>query len=168
MAIESLSSLSQSMQAFAPIPISNKNIGNQFQQKIDALSQPNAATGLPQQLGTANVPGSNNGGLAPGLDLSQLKGPSEISDRPQLLPTPTNPLGAAPQNGQDSIRSFIHAVDGKSKVAGSKVAGLMAGENVSLGETMVSLQESKISFQLMVEVRNKLLESYQELMRMQV
>ena len=79
-----------------------------------------------------------------------------------------NPLGAAPQNGQDSIRSFIHAVDGKSKVAGSKVAGLMAGENVSLGETMVSLQESKISFQLMVEVRNKLRESYQELMRMQV
>jgi flagellar hook-basal body complex protein FliE len=30
------------------------------------------------------------------------------------------------------------------------------------------MQEASVSFQLMVEVRNKLLESYQELMRMQV
>ena len=35
-------------------------------------------------------------------------------------------------------------------------------------QTMVAMEEASISFQLMVEVRNKLLESYQELMRMQV
>ncbi len=33
---------------------------------------------------------------------------------------------------------------------------------------MISMQEANVSFQLMVEVRNKLLDSYQELMRMQV
>ena len=33
---------------------------------------------------------------------------------------------------------------------------------------MISLEEAHVSFQLMVEVRNKLLESYQELMRMQM
>jgi flagellar hook-basal body complex protein FliE len=33
---------------------------------------------------------------------------------------------------------------------------------------MIASEEASISFQLMVEVRNKLLESYQELMRMQV
>jgi len=30
------------------------------------------------------------------------------------------------------------------------------------------MEEASVSFQLMVEVRNKLLESYQELMRMQI
>ena len=33
---------------------------------------------------------------------------------------------------------------------------------------MIATEEASISFQMMVEVRNKLLESYQELMRMQV
>jgi flagellar hook-basal body complex protein FliE len=33
---------------------------------------------------------------------------------------------------------------------------------------MLSVEEASVSFQLMVEVRNKLLDSYQELMRMQI
>jgi flagellar hook-basal body complex protein FliE len=33
---------------------------------------------------------------------------------------------------------------------------------------MIAMEEASVSFQLMVEVRNRLLESYQELMRMQV
>jgi len=47
-------------------------------------------------------------------------------------------------------------------------SGLMSGKNVSLHQVMISMEEANISFQMMVEVRNKLLDSYQELMRMQV
>jgi flagellar hook-basal body complex protein FliE len=45
---------------------------------------------------------------------------------------------------------------------------LLSGKNVSLHQTMISMEEASVSFQLMVEVRNRLLDSYQELMRMQV
>jgi flagellar hook-basal body complex protein FliE len=45
---------------------------------------------------------------------------------------------------------------------------LQSGQNVSLHQTMISIQEASVSFQLMVEVRNHLLDSYQEIMRMQV
>jgi flagellar hook-basal body complex protein FliE len=45
---------------------------------------------------------------------------------------------------------------------------LLAGKNVSLHQTVIAMEEAQVSFQLMVEVRNKLLESYQELMRMQL
>jgi flagellar hook-basal body complex protein FliE len=45
---------------------------------------------------------------------------------------------------------------------------VLSGQNVSLHQAMISMQEANVSFQLMVEVRNKLLESYQELMRMQI
>jgi flagellar hook-basal body complex protein FliE len=48
------------------------------------------------------------------------------------------------------------------------MADLQSGNNVSLHQTMIATEEANVSFQLMVEVRNRLLESYQELMRLQV
>ena len=52
--------------------------------------------------------------------------------------------------------------------ASSTVSGLLSGQNVSLHQAMISMEEANVSFQMMVEVRNKLLDSYQELMRMQI
>jgi flagellar hook-basal body complex protein FliE len=46
--------------------------------------------------------------------------------------------------------------------------GVMSGQGVPLHQAMIAAEEASVSFQLMVEVRNRLLESYQELMRMQV
>ena len=40
--------------------------------------------------------------------------------------------------------------------------------NVQMSEVMVSLQKANVSFQAMVEVRNKLVSAYQEIMNMQV
>ena len=59
-------------------------------------------------------------------------------------------------------------MSGKQAAAGAAVNGLLNGQNVSLHQTMIAMEEASISFQLMVEVRNKMLESYQELMRMQI
>jgi len=90
--------------------------------------------------------------LSPGLDLS----------------APT----AAPTSGGASFSSvlggFVQEVSDKQTAASDAVAGLLGGKNVSLHQTMISMEEASVSFQLMVEVRNRLLDSYQELMRMQV
>ena len=45
---------------------------------------------------------------------------------------------------------------------------LASGDVGNLHQVMIRLEESRISFQLMLQVRNRLLESYQEVMRMQV
>jgi flagellar hook-basal body complex protein FliE len=45
---------------------------------------------------------------------------------------------------------------------------LAAGDADNLHRMMIRLEESRLSFQLMMQIRNRLLESYQELMRMQV
>ena len=37
-----------------------------------------------------------------------------------------------------------------------------------LQETMVALEKADVSFRLMMQIRNKVLEAYQEIMRMQV
>ena len=43
-----------------------------------------------------------------------------------------------------------------------------AGSNENLHEVMMHLQEARMSFEMLAQVRNRLLESYQEVMRMQV
>ncbi len=48
------------------------------------------------------------------------------------------------------------------------VQGLASGENKNLHEVMIAVEKSSISFQFMSQVRNKALEAYQEIMRMQV
>ena len=43
-----------------------------------------------------------------------------------------------------------------------------AGGAVSLHDTMVQLEQARLSFQLAIQVRARVLEAYQEIMRMQV
>ncbi len=68
----------------------------------------------------------------------------------------------------DTISEFIQAVNNSQKTAGKEVADVIQGKSQNLHQAMAMLEEAKLSFQLMVEIRNKLLESYQELERMQV
>ena len=81
---------------------------------------------------------------------------------------PLDPTRAAGNSFENTIKNFVGEVAGKQAAAGEAVTGLLAGKNVSLHQAMIGMEEASISFQLMVEVRNKMLESYQELMRMQV
>ena len=59
-------------------------------------------------------------------------------------------------------------MDGAQKVADEQVEAFIAGEQENVHEVMISMNEAKMHFQLMTEVRNRMLETYQELMRMQV
>jgi flagellar hook-basal body complex protein FliE len=69
---------------------------------------------------------------------------------------------------QNLLGEFVGEVNAKQIAAGDAITGLMSGKNVSLHQAMISMEEASVSFQMMVEVRNRLLDSYQELMRMQI
>jgi flagellar hook-basal body complex protein FliE len=62
----------------------------------------------------------------------------------------------------------VEAVNQRLLASQSDLQGVALGEATNLHEVMVGLEESRIALQLMVQVRNRLLESYQEVMRMQV
>jgi len=76
------------------------------------------------------------------------------------------------QEGQkdfgQTISDFVKAVNEIQVESAGKVSDVIQGRSQNLHEAMASLEESKLSFQLMVEVRNKLLESFKEIQRMQV
>lgn len=54
------------------------------------------------------------------------------------------------------------------KSATEKVLKYASGENIAVHDVMISMQNAKLSFQFAVQVRNKLVESYQEITRMQI
>ena len=83
--------------------------------------------------------------------------------------------GGSVQGAQKSDASFgglldqmVQDVNSKQGAASQSLQDLQSGQNSSLHQAMIAMEEASVSFQLMVEVRNRLLESYQELMRMQV
>lgn len=45
---------------------------------------------------------------------------------------------------------------------------LATGDVENLHQVMIKLEESRLSFQLMMQVRNRLLEAYQDVMKMQI
>lgn len=105
---------------------------------------------------------SYNPGLLPRLDPMPGKDLMEI---PSAMP------GAMPAGGGDFsslIGNLVSDVSAKSANAAQQVSALQSGQNVPLHQAMLSMEEASVSFQLLVEVRNKLLESYQEIMRMQI
>ena len=66
------------------------------------------------------------------------------------------------------MRQAIAEVDGAQKTADQQITAFVAGEQENVHEVMIAMNEARLSFQLMTEVRNRMLETYQELMRMQV
>jgi flagellar hook-basal body complex protein FliE len=78
------------------------------------------------------------------------------------------PSGPARTSFGELIGDFVQSVDARGKVAEAEARHLMLGESDNLHRTMIATQEAGVAFTLLVEVRNKLVESYQELMRMPV
>lgn len=66
------------------------------------------------------------------------------------------------------FEKFIKGVDQKKKISKNATQDLILGRSDNIHEAVVKSQEAGVAFNLMIEVRNKLVESYKELLRMQV
>lgn len=80
-------------------------------------------------------------------------------------PAAAKPSSSSPAN---LVGDFVRAVSAKEQAATEMRNAFLAGESVNLHQTMIASQEASLSFSLMVELRNKVMESYQELMRIQI
>lgn len=72
------------------------------------------------------------------------------------------------QSFSDVLSDAINGVDQTMKTSDAKVQDLIAGKTDNVHDAMVSMQRAKLSFDMMVEVRNKVVETYQEVSRMQI
>ncbi len=79
-----------------------------------------------------------------------------------------SPAGAPTDGFGQVLDGLVATVDAKQDTAQALTRQVLLGETDQLHQSVIAMQEASIAFSLMVEVRNKLVESYQELMRMQV
>ena len=80
---------------------------------------------------------------------------------------------SAPSSGEsgagfgDSLAKMIDAVNSSTSAANSAVDKMLAGTG-DVHDAMIALQQSELTMELTVQVRNKLVQAYQEIMRMPV
>ena len=62
----------------------------------------------------------------------------------------------------------INNVESLGKDADTKIGNFLAGEGEELHNVIISTQKADLSFELFQQVRNKVVQAYQEVMRMQM
>jgi len=79
-------------------------------------------------------------------------------------------IGATPQQDFSKLlKNSIDAVSSTQKEAGRLTDAFATGQaNVDLAQVMVALQKANVSFQAMTQVRNKLVDAYHEIMRINI
>ncbi len=68
----------------------------------------------------------------------------------------------------DTLKDSIQRVGQLEKEADKEVEKLAMMESDDITSTMMAIEKADLSFQLMMQVRNKIINAYEEIMRMQV
>ncbi len=76
--------------------------------------------------------------------------------------------GKTTQSFANQLQNAIKEVDNLQTGRDQMVDGMVSGEVTEVHDVMIAAKEAQLAFELLLEVRNKLLEGYQEVMRMQI
>ena len=66
------------------------------------------------------------------------------------------------------LKDAISTANELQKQSDQEIQKLMTGESQDLHTTVIAMQKADLSFQMMMQVRNKIVQAYQEIMRMQL
>ena len=68
----------------------------------------------------------------------------------------------------ETLKQAIEQVNQTQVKSDNMTEALATGKNVELHDVMITAQKASVTMSLAIEVRNKAVEAYQEMMRMQV
>ena len=80
-------------------------------------------------------------------------------------------MDQAKENGESfgkTLENFITEVNGLQNQASMSIEKLATGEVPDVHEVMIAVEEANTALEFMLEIRNKIVEAYQEVMRMPV
>jgi flagellar hook-basal body complex protein FliE len=89
-----------------------------------------------------------------------------IEAGPKKTETQTSSKADGP-SFNEVLKKAIEDVDGLEKDADKTVADLIGGGETNIHEAMIALQKADVSFKVLMEVRDKIVSAYKEVMRMQ-
>ena len=95
--------------------------------------------------------------------ITSIQAPQQI--QPLQLNTPTTASGGDFKN---VLQSAVQQVENSSATASNAVQNYLSGENQELHSTILATQTADLQFDMFLQVRNKVVGAYQEIMKMQV
>lgn len=99
--------------------------------------------------------------------LAQLRAASAVAAGKSTQVTPKDAAGGVDFSAV--LKSAVDQVNGAQQQAGRLAQDFELGKSgTNLQDVMLSMQKANISFQTMVQVRNKLVSAYHDIMNMQV
>jgi flagellar hook-basal body complex protein FliE len=69
---------------------------------------------------------------------------------------------------KDTLSSFMQDVNSMQLKADDSIKKMAAGEITDVHQVMTAVEEAKTAFNMMMEIRNKVMDAYQEVMRMRL
>lgn len=95
-----------------------------------------------------------------------------ISNLPTILPeldAPKQPISeASPSAFGEYIKRSLADVNRKINAADQAIDDLATGKNQDIHNTMIAMQKAEVSFELVMQIRNKLIAAYDEIRRMSI
>lgn len=103
--------------------------------------------------------------------MAEVNFPGGISSISGLTGPKANPMQPPPEVGpsfSQLLKESLNDVNKLQSEADKSVEDLVVGKSRNIHETMIALNKADIAFRMTLQVRNKLVEAYQEIIRMQV
>ncbi len=97
--------------------------------------------------------------------MNRINGLANLTLRPPAQTTAVEKTGSA---FSELLKDSISNVDKLQKNADLAAQQLHAGGAKNLHETMIAMEQANISLRMLVQMRNKVMEAYQEVMRTQI
>ena len=92
-----------------------------------------------------------------------------ISVAPVPVSSPASPAGAGEAGAfRDLFSRTVQDVQSYQGHAARSVDSFLSGETGDLHSVALATQQAELAFEMFVQVRNKLVQAYQEVMRMQI
>jgi flagellar hook-basal body complex protein FliE len=87
---------------------------------------------------------------------------------PGPMSAPAAKVSAASPGFSDAISKGLESVAGLERTADQTVSGFATGGSVQIQDVMTATAKANLGMQVMVELRNKALDAYQQIMNIQV
>jgi flagellar hook-basal body complex protein FliE len=100
------------------------------------------------------------------MDYSMIKGIEGISE--PFGGSSVKRASQADQGFGELLKNAVESVNSMQHEAGRLEDAVAKGENVNIHQAVIAGEKAGLSFRLLMQVRNKMVEAYQEVMRMQV
>ena len=93
--------------------------------------------------------------------------PAEIAPATPQAAASAASVSGEPGDFLTTLEQSMNAVEGAQGEAQNQVAQLLNGQGADVHSAMIAVEKADLSFQLMMQVRNKIVQAYQQVSNMQ-